>query len=225
MTGSKIKAFRELKKEFERFPNSELAESIELGRIGYYDNRKARFQWRTTLGNLNINTTPKVFKDSFPCVDEIYTTGNAVNCTFSLGVNQYGNADFKFSKSYSIATQATGMTISGYDIVELERDILEAIEQNNLEWDEKWVVVTQIFQAPSYSLLISGNGNSEASLSTSIPISTTGFNIADSALGIVVARLNKMAYQSVAKTNVTPFFKIHKLKGWSKLRLEPYGIN
>lgn len=224
---SKKQVFKELRKEFDRFPNLELAQSIELGKIGFYDNRKTRFQWRTNLERLGINTQPKTFTSPIPCIDEIYTTFDAVECNFSLGVNSLGNAEFEFSKNYSIATQANDMSVFGYEIQELESDILQAINTNNLDWDKKWVVVTQIFNAPCFSLLVSGSRGSKASLSTSVPIKTAGFNIADSNLGIVTNGSRKMAYQSVAKTNVTPFFRIYKLKNqWQdNWELRPYGRN
>ena len=52
----RAQAFREMKKQFDRIPNVELAERIRLGKIGFFDSRRAKFNWRTSLKTLKIKT-------------------------------------------------------------------------------------------------------------------------------------------------------------------------
>jgi hypothetical protein len=226
MPTRKEKALRKLRKEFNRFPNLDIAEPIELGQIGYIDSKKLTFEWRTRLSNLNIAAEQKNFIEELPIVDELYTSDAAVDFKFTLDAKNIGKAYFSFSKGYAIATQVVGMSTIGYEIDDLERSILDAIEKKKIEWDKKWVIVTQIFSSPSYTLLIASSGQSAAEISTSIPIEAETFNIADAQLGLKISQSTKMAYHIVGKENVIPFFKIYQLKGsWKDmmLKLMPYG--
>ena len=225
-------AFRTLKKEFERFPNLELEEPAELGQVGFYDGRRCKFEWRTNLKALGIN--PKVVKKTAipPLVDKVYTTGESTCCQFSLEGNGVGAANFSFPRSNKLATQALDMTSSGYDIYDLETKIKEAIN-SGLIWDKNWVVITQVYPAQAYSLLYARSNRSEATVSTAVPVTSAVFNIADPDLKVSASYIYGEVMNTVAKQKVTPFFRIHKLKGWGprstsevgaqSLTLEPYG--
>jgi hypothetical protein len=226
MPYSRELAFRKMRSEFDRFPNIELVEKIELGQIGFFNSRRAVFNWRTSLKTLGINFTPKSMGDLPPIINEVYTSDDAVDYEFSLDANNFGKATFKFDKSYSLATQSIDLTSKGYEIDKLQNDILRAI-QGGTKWEQDWVLVTQVFTSPSFSLLIASGRTSEADITTQVPISATGFNIADPSLNLTLTRSKRMAYRSLGRQDVTPFFRVHKFKGdWSNLRslrLEPYG--
>lgn len=221
----RAQAFREMKKQFDRIPNVELAERIRLGKIGFFDSRRAKFNWRTSLKTLKIKTEPVPMSDFPPVIDELYTTEGAVSYEFGLDEKNIGSVNFKFSKAYSLAAQSIAMVSQGFEIDKLEEDILDYIRAGK-EWQRKWVVVTQVFTSPSFSLLIASGKKSEVKIGTKVPVEASGFNIADPKLNLVVTKAKWMAYRTLAKQNVTPFFKLHKLKGdWNnkKLNLEPYG--
>ncbi len=219
----RVQAFREMKKQFDRIPNVELTERIELGRIGFFDSRHIRFDWVTSLESLNINAEPIKKSDFPPVVNILYTTEGAVSYEFGLDAKNIGFANFKFSKAYSLAAQANDMTSRGYEIKKLEKDILDYIKAEK-EWERKWVVVTQVFTSPSFSLLIASSKKSEAKICTKIPVEGPGFNIADPKLDLVITSAKWMAYRELAQQNITPFFRLHKLKGdWDNLKLKPYG--
>lgn len=221
-----VQAFREMKNQFDRIPNIDLTQHIKLGKIGFFDSHRAEFDWRTSLGTLKIKTAPTPKSDFPPVVDILYTTAGAVSCEFGIEEEKIGSVNFKFSRAYSLAAQADGMTSQGFEIDELENDILNHIKAGK-KWERKWVVVTQVFKSPSFSLLIGSGKKSEVKICTKVPVETSGFNIADPKLRLVIAKAKWMAYSTLAKQNVTPFFKLHKLKGdWKnkKLNLEPYGL-
>jgi len=226
MPSRRVQALRKLRKEFDRFPNLDLAAQIELGRIGYFDSRKLVFDWRTQLSSISIKTKPIAIKEKPSYIDEIYTSDDAVDYEFTFDEKKLGKALFSFSKSYSLAIQAIDMTTEWYEIEELENDILNGIAAGKVKWDEDWIVVTQVFRAPSFSMLVASGKKSEVEISTSIPVQKTAFNIADPKLGLLVTRSKRMAYHIVARQNVTPFFRIHQFKGsWkeTRLQLKPYG--
>jgi len=225
MSFSKEIAFRIMKKEFDRFPNLELAETIELGQIGFYDSRKALFDWRTNLSSLGITISPKKNIDLPPIIDEVYTSEDSVKYEFSLEEGNLGKVFFSFSKKNSIVTQANEMRAQGYEISKLENLLLE-YRKNGGKWDEDWIVVTQTFNSPSFSLLISSGKNSHVEISTQVPIAKNVFNIADPKLDLAITKSHKLAFSSLAKQNVTPFFRVHKFSSTnskSKTHLFPYG--
>lgn len=220
-----VRAFREMKNQFNRIPNVDLTEHIKLGKIGFFNSRRAEFDWRTSLKSLRIKTDPTPKSDFPPVIDELYTTEGAVSCEFGTEENKIGYVNFKFNYAYSLAAQANDMTSQGFEIDELENDILDFIRAGK-NWERNWVVVTQVFTSPSFSLLIASGNKSEVKICTKVPVEVTGFNIADPKLNLVVTKAKWMSFSTLAKRNVTPFFKLHKLKGdWrnKKLNLEPYG--
>jgi len=226
MPRKRDQAFRKLRRELNRIPNMDLVEPIELGQIAFFDSRKLTFDWRTKLSNLGIFTKKKEITEELPTINELYTSHGAVNFKFSLDETNLGKAIFSFSKEYSLATQAMGMTTIGFEIRKLERDILAAIKSGKVIWDKKWVIVTQIYRSPSFTLLVASSRKSAAEILTSIAIEGKVFNIADSKLGVNISTSNRMAYQIVGKKNVIPFFKIYQFKGsWKemKIHLKPYG--
>lgn len=220
-------AFRKMRNELDRFPNIELVEQIQLGQIGIFNSRRAVFDWRTSLGSLGINDGPQQQSDLPPITNEVYTSDDAVDYEFEINESNFGKATFKFDKSYSLATQSTDMFSYGYEIDQLQSSILGAIREGGTEvWERNWVVVTQVLTSASFSLLIASGWKSEAEISTRVPVTTMGFNIADPSLELTCTRSKRMAYRSLGRQNVTPFFRLHKLKGdWNSLnlRLEPYG--
>jgi hypothetical protein len=227
MPYSRELAFRKMRNEFGRFPNIELVEQVELGQIGIFNSRRTVFDWRTSLKSLGIDPIFQPRSDLPPIMNEVYTSDDAVDYEFGINGNNFGKATFKFDKSYSLATQSTDMTSYGFEIDQLQDSILDAIKKNKIKkWEKNWVVVTQVFTSASFSLLISSGWKSEAEISTQVPVTTMGFNIADPSLELTCTRSKRMAYRSLGRQNVTPFFRLHKLKGdWDSLdlRLEPYG--
>jgi hypothetical protein len=220
------KAFRKLRREIRRIPNLELAEDIYTGKIGFFDSRRVTFDWRTDLNSLNIHINPRKTDEAFPVVQEMYTSGNEVDVEFLLEENNLGSASFKFSSEFAVTTQAYDLIIKSYNINEMENLLIQKIKRNEIKWDPKWIVVTKIYQCSSYTLLINSSKNSEAKISTGIPIDAPGFNIADPKLDLRIVLSRKMAYQVVGNERVTPFFMMHQLK-YSKrddsYSLVPYG--
>lgn len=225
-------AFRTMRKAFERFPNIDLEEPVELGRVGFYDGRRCQFEWRTNLKTLGISPKVKKKMGVPPVVDRVYTTGESTCCKFSIEGSGVGAANFSFPRSNNLAAQAPDMTSSAYDIYDLETKIKIAIDKG-LIWDKNWVVVTHVYPADAYSILYSRSNKSEATIATAVPVKNEVFNIADPTLNISASYIFGEVMNSLAKKNVTPLFRIHKLKGWGpkstsevdvqSVTFEPYG--
>ena len=219
-------AFRKLKREFDRFPNMDFVEPMNLGQIGIYNGRRANFNWRTNLSRFDISISPQRFNDLPPIIDEIYTSDDAVNYEFKVDDQKLGVASFSFSKSYSLASQAIDLITEGYEIRELEQLLLDKIRSREIEWEREWSIVTQVFKAASFSLLIASGKDGVAEIKTQKELASQFFNIADPNLDLVLTKSKKLAYRIIGKQNIIPFFRIHKFKGdWTKLnlKLEPYG--
>lgn len=225
MSNYRKQAFRKIKKELDRFPNIDIVEPLSLGEIGFYNSREAKFDWRLNIKKLNISISPKQYDKQIPIADELYTSSNAVNFEFVLDEQNLGCAKFNFSKSYSLVTQAIDLTKERYEVFELEQLLLEKIKSNMINWNPKWVIITELYKSPSFSLIVSKSKEGYAEIKTNKKLNQSSFNIADPSLELTLSKSKKIAYQIIGKQNVTPFFNLHKFKGdWKTfdLKLVPY---
>jgi hypothetical protein len=190
------------------FPNWPLHQHLSLGLVGYYHGWRKTFEWRTSLTSLGINHT---LAGGQGLLDDIYATENAVQARFhTTGDDTNPMACFSFNRRHSLVAQCHQSTHVSLDIFSLQREILSAINSGTLTWDKEWVILTEIFNAKGFSALIAGSRKSSASLSASTRVSASAFNIADPQLGIRLMSSEFMAYQAVARQDVTPYFYIHK---------------
>ncbi|AQT67904.1 hypothetical protein STSP2_01056 [Anaerohalosphaera lusitana] len=220
--------FRKMRREFARFPNLDVSETVKLGKVGFFDNRRAFFNWKTSLDRLNLFISEEPRDDKFPICDELYTSYGGVETQFRVTEEKFGTADFLFRKKYAVAAQAIGTESKALDIDSLEQQIVKGINNGSLKWNKKWVVVTEVFVASAFSLLVGSSSGGMASVRTNIPITQLGFNIADPNLSLSISGAKQMGKQIIARRNVVPFFRVHRVCGnWKsgKLSLEPYGRN
>jgi len=212
MSRYRIQTFRKIRKELDRYPNIGVVEPLSLGDIGFYNGRKAKFDWHSNMKNFKLSISPQKFNDPIHTADELYTSSNAVNYEFVLDEQNLGTAQFNLNKSYSLVSQAVDLTTERYEISELEKLLLEKIRSKEIKWNPKWVIITQVYKSPSFSLIVSGGKDGYAAIKTNTKLNQRFFNIADSSLNLTLSKSKQIAYNIIGKQNITPFFRIHKLK-------------
>jgi len=225
MPNYRKQAFRRIKKELDRFPNTNILNPLSLGDIGFYNSREAKFYWRRNIKELQVPISPKQYDEQIPTANELYTSSNAVNFEFVLDEHNIGYAKFNFSKSYSLVSQAIGLTTERYEVFELEQLLLEKIKSKIINWNPKWIIITQLYKSPSFSLIISKSKEGYAEIKTNEKLNQSFFNIADPSLKLTLSKSKKIAYQIIGEKNITPFFNVHRFKGnWKTfdLKLVPY---
>jgi hypothetical protein len=199
--------FREIRKELGWFPLWPVCASLELGAIGHFYSRSQNFEWVTSLAELAIALDPIA---SPATVDELYTTQSAVSYQFH-GEESLVRADFSFTRQNAIVTQGYEMRFQRLPLKQLEDLLVDQIQNQKLEWNFNWVIVTEIFQATGFSLLMSGSRRSSVSFAAQIPNGLPYFNIANINLGLETTQSSQMSFSSVCRQNVTPYFYVHKL--------------
>jgi len=78
---------------------------------------------------------------------------------------------------------------------------------NKGEWDTDYVIITELLEARSSTILISGNGGVKIELKINGAVSVPNLDIADSSLDIGWASGQKLAAQIIAKSS-TPLYKV-----------------
>ena len=215
---------RETRDELGRYPNWPIQRPIQLGSVGIYDGRLAEFDWVTSLATLGITVPPT---RSQSLIDEMYTTLGAVNVKFEAATA--GNkAGFNFAKAMAVATQGYKTAYAFYELGPLQQAIVSAIVGEKVEWNLDWVVVTELWKSDAFTTLISGAKGSSAEISTTQPVPSGVFNVADINVGVKLSRSDAMGYHGVAEKAVSPFFQIHRLihdRKNNRYYLKRYGRN
>lgn len=198
---------REIRNNLGRFPVWPPYRKVTLGAVGFYNGRRATFEWKHNLTDFGISLPPV---DVEPKSGELYTSEGAVAYAFSTTATKIGEATFNFSRNAAVAVRSQSLQIHSLPTGKLEKAIAQAIALG-LQWNRKWVIVTELYHATSFTALISSSKKSSAKLVTAIPITTTTFDIADPKLGISLTSSNKLHYQAIAETAVDPFFNVDTL--------------
>lgn len=117
----------------------------------------------------------------------------------------------------------------------LGKEILE--RYNNGKWDEDWVVITELAQAESATIIISSEGGGKIELKTTGEIKPNNIDIADANANFQIVYGKNIHTQVIAQKGLTPLFKVHGIKkkwiimgeptvsvlskaGWNPLTLE-----
>lgn len=213
---------REVRDDLGRYPTWPPNKKPVLGRVGFYNGRRASFDWKHDLASLGVSIpTPEVENHT----GEFYASKNAVSYKYSTSATKFGEASFKFGRGGAVAARSMALELVTLPIGPLETAIINAIASKKLNWNKHWVIVTAIYRAASYTALISSSKKCNARLSTSIPISGPAFDIADPHLGVTLTASDDLYYQTIAEAGAEPFFQIHKLifRDKSPLYLKEYG--
>lgn len=215
---------RTIRDDLGRYATWPISYPMELGMIGFYHGRSASFEWINNLENLGISVEPTAPQG---LMDNMYCSKEAVTYNFNTeSGSKNGIASFKFSKNRTIASQGFDFEYSTIPLGVLSAKLSKAIS-DGLEWNSKWVIVTEVWMTKGYTALISGSKNSHTEIKTSIPIDNDIFNIANTELGLSVSKAKQMGFQGVAKPGIKPYFQIHRLiynpkTGWY---MKKYGHN
>ena len=197
---------------------------LELGKVGTYHGRRADFSWHTSLQDLGIKISPS---SGSSLKAELYTTGRTVRVQFNCGPEIVpATAEFSFDKKLAIATQGYRTTYKELSLHSLKRLLLPKIKREEIEWDFRWVILTELWESEAFTTLIAGSQGSEARISADRSIEGAAFNVANLEIGVKLSGSSRMTYQGVADQDVTPFFQIHKVayhKPTDDLYFKRYG--
>jgi hypothetical protein len=199
---------RSIRDNLGRYPTWPILYPMELGLIGFYHGKSATFEWVDKLENMGIHVEPSLPQK---LMDDVYCSGNSVHYGFKIDEKTLkSKASFRFTKTNSIAAQAFDLE---YRVLPMD-SLLKSIKQklaDGLKWNDKWVIVTELWLTKGFTALISGSNKSSTEMMTSAGLQQASFNIANPDLGIEIVKAKCMGYQGVAKTGINPYFQVHRL--------------
>lgn len=216
---------RETRDQLGKYPNWPLQRKLELGSIGLFNGRRARFDWEGSLGALGIDVKPS--PPQF-LLDETYKTAGRVNIRFDGAPGAAKKCDLEFRRFAAFATQPFRPSVQALPINRLQDAIVAAVREKRIEWDLRWVVVTELWHADAFTALISGSRAGRAEISARRPKDDKPFNLADLDIGVTASRSQGMRYLGVAEQSVFPFFQVHRLihdRANDRHYLKHYGPN
>ncbi|QAA80333.1 hypothetical protein EI546_00645 [Aequorivita sp. H23M31] len=118
----------------------------------------------------------------------------------------------EFSKENAILFKANGtLSPSIKNQIKLGQDILDLYK--NGKWAKDWVVVTELVEADSASILISSSSQSKIELKAKGGITAAKMDIADIDLGLNIAFSKDLSTQIIAESALTPLFRAKAVKG------------
>ena len=154
-----------------------------------------------------------------------YSSAGAVTITQKLSGEaakgtKLGKADagiiIEFNKSNAVYFRAVG-TSNHYiaDKINLGNNILNLYKKG--EWKKEWVIVTQIVDADSATILISKEKGAKLELKAKADLKPAELDIANMDFGSENAYSSSLSFKIVAKSGINPLFKVMGIKdAWFK---------
>ncbi len=206
----------ELKKQFGYLATWLPGTPIALGDIGKMEHNV--FNKISNLSDLGISF--EVQADDTPS-DIEHNSQGSVSVSFkaagraALPGSSLGELDagisVSFSKEHAILFKANGTTSPSIkNQIGLGQEILKRYKAG--DWDKNWVVVTEVVNADSATILISGSADSKIELKAKGGIELAKIDIADADLGLETTVSKDLSTKILAEKALNPLFKVSKVQ-------------
>lgn len=192
--------------------NWEPNKPLELGMIGRLDN--GIFDVVSSLEQQGL--TPKILKDLTP--GELDYTSND---TVDVGIKLAGQApvagsaltqaeagfvlDFHGENGVVFQVKDT-LTHQIINMAELEGEIVSRFNQDT--WPKDWVIITQLVEAVTATIVISNSSNNKLELKAAANVGTPALKLTDASLGLSVAREKGSSLKVLAQQGLTPLYRV-----------------
>ncbi|RAI75909.1 hypothetical protein HMF3257_20220 [Spirosoma telluris] len=125
-----------------------------------------------------------------------------------------------FSSDKSILFQADKTkTIQITNLGAIEREVIQRVNAGS--WPKDWLIVTQLMQATTATIIISFSSNSKIDLKASANVGTPQLKLTDASLGLSVVSEKGSHFKSIAANGITPLYRVvgyrHPLFGHEQL--------
>lgn len=146
-----------------------------------------------------------------------YTSSDSVNIGIKLAgqIPAAGSAlteadagftlDFKSQDAVVFQADKT-LTHQIVNMGAIEREIIQ--KYRNDAWPKDWVVVTQLIEAESATIIISNSSNNQIDLKASANVGTANLKLTDASLGLQVVRERGSSFKVLAKNGITPLYRV-----------------
>lgn len=221
---------KELFKEFGYIASWLPSANIQLGDVGYLE--KNEFIKITTLANKGVNMQSSA-KGSIYSLEYVSNSGVEV-ITKMLGDIPAGNSTLlKNEAGITINFNSAKSTYFKSDDVhtrrmenlyQLEKDLL--LLYSNQKWDKKWIVISEVAESKSTTVIIGKDKGSKIDLKANSKIGVRELVTTNIDAKFEVGYQKGIALKMISKTESTPLFKAVKIKDGvvSSPKLHPSGI-
>jgi hypothetical protein len=192
--------------------NWEPNKPLELGMIGRID--KGIFDVVSSLEQEGL--TPKILKDLTPGELD-YTSNDTVDVDIKLAgqapiagsvlsnaeagfvLNFHGENAVVFQIKDSLTHQIINMAA-------LEKEIVKRFKDGT--WPKDWLIITQLLEAVSATIIISNSSNNKVELKASANVGAASLKLTDAALGLSVAKESGSSLKVLAQQGITPLYRV-----------------
>ena len=192
--------------------NWEPNKPLELGMIG-----------RLTNGILDVvstleqeGLTPKMLKDLTPGEMD-FTSHQTVDIDIKLAgqspvagsVLTEAEAGFvlDFHGENAVVFQVKDTyTHQVVNMAALEKEILNRYKNN--QWPKDWVIITQLLEAVTATIIISNSNNNKIELKASANAGAPNLKLTDASLGLMVAKEKGSSLKVIAQHGITPLYRV-----------------
>lgn len=113
--------------------------------------------------------------------------------------------EFKSEKSIVFQT-GNHKVLQLVNLAEIEPMVLEKYENGN--WDKSWVIITELSEADSATIIISNSSNGSLDLKAGANAGPANLKLTDVSLGLSVVREKGSSLKYIAQHRLTPFYRV-----------------
>ena len=133
-----------------------------------------------------------------------------VDAGFSIGFASDKSVLFQADKTKTLQITNLGA---------IEREVIQRV--NDSRWPKDWLIVTQLVQAATATIIISFSSNSKIDLKASANVGTPQLKLTDASLGLSVVNEKGSHFKAIAANGITPLYRVmgyrHPLFGHEQL--------
>lgn len=119
----------------------------------------------------------------------------------------------KFSQENAVVFEASGCTGSAIeDLVTLGSRVLALSRARPDDWNDDWVVVTEVVRARCATVLISGDRSAQIDLKANGALAPAGIALADPNARLAAKEFRDIAFRCIAETDLTPLYRAFAIK-------------
>lgn len=192
---------------------------MEVGQIGRFHDRKWTVEGSLTDLGIEFETSSNPVEGNMEFTSEGgVTIGTKLKGGSAEVISGVANAEadvtIDFGKENAIVFKANNVTHH-----QLEKKILLKDEIIRLwkegKWEKDYLIVSEVFEADTATLIISGGSNAKIELNATGDIGGKSFDLADAGLGLQVGNNNNIGVQLIAQSNLTPLYNVIGIrKSW-----------
>lgn len=131
-----------------------------------------------------------------------------------------------FGKENSIVFKANDVTLHQLEKKMFLKDKILTLWEKGT-WDKDYLIVSEVIEAASATIIVSGGANAKIELNASGDIGGKAFDLADAEAGFQVAKDNNIGVKVIAQSSITPLYNVLGIRKslFSKADLVPRSVD